>query len=115
MSYAPGKKLAVAVEAALKQAWSDYYRDMSNAISEVDECEDVIREAKGTIDAIGCPESTHMDWFNDLDDATGRRDRYISDMCGMKNQFQKTLETIEKMVDQYYEKIEDLEIPDSDY
>jgi hypothetical protein len=115
MSYAPGKNLAVTVEAALKQAWRDYDRDMNNARSEVIESEDAIREAKGTIDAIGCPESTHMDWFNDLDDATGRRDRYISDMCGMKNQFHKTLAAIETMLDRYHDMVEDSDIPDSEY
>ena len=115
MSYAPGKSLATATEAALKRAFNDFVRDMNNARSEVDECDDTIQEASRTIDAIGCPESTHMDWFNDLDDATGRRDRYISDMCGMKNQFHKTLAAIETMLDRYHDMVEDSDIPDSEY
>jgi hypothetical protein len=115
MSYAPGKKLAVAVETALKHALLEYERDMNSATAEVDECDDAIREASRTIDAIGCSESTHMEYYNDLDDAEGRRDRYISDMCTMKNQFQKTLANIEQLVDRYYDKIEEIEIPESEY
>lgn len=113
MSYAPGKSLAKAVDVAFRAAFREFESDMNTAASEVDECDDVIREAGGTIDAIGCPESTHMDWYNDLDDATGRRDRYIEEMYTMKDAFRETLNDIERLVEQYYDRIEDVEIPES--
>jgi len=110
----PVKTLAT-VEAALKAAFVAYQRAIHNAAADVLECDDTIRDVTRTIDAIGCPESTHMDYFNDLDDAKGRRDRYIDDMYHMRDQFLKTLSDIENLVEKYTEEVEDTDIPESEY